>query len=162
MKLFFSVGAAAFFCATSAFAQSATPSSAEFAMKASVGNTFEVQESQLALKQSTDAKVKAFAKMMIKDHSKAEKKLIAAAKPMGGDVKMMLDPPHQSMVDALGKDTTDFDKMYIADQVKAHNDTVALLTDYSKNGDDPKLQAWAKKTLPTVKKHLKHVEMLSM
>ena len=145
-----------------AFAQSAPTAAPEFATQASVGNTFEVQESQLALKQAANSKVKAFARMMIADHTKAEKMLQAAAKSAGAPVEMKLDDPHQAMVDALkGKTGADFDKGYIAAQVQAHTDTAALLTGYEQSGDNPKLKAWAKKTLPVVNAHLKKVQAMS-
>ena len=131
-------------------------------MKASVGNTFEVDESKLALKQGASPKVKAFARKMIKDHGLAEKKLQAAAKGSGAAVEMSLDDPHQAMVTALqGKTGADFDKAYVADQVQAHQETAALLTSYKDSGDDAKLKTWAAKTLPTVNMHLKMVQAMS-
>ena len=154
---------AAAMCAISlpAWAQSPVPA-AEFAMKASVGNTFEVEESKLALEQASSPKVKGFARMMIADHTKAEKKLQGAAKSAGNPVEMSLDPPHQALVDALkAKTGPDFDKAYLADQVQAHTETAALLSDYQKGGDNPKLKGWAKKTLPTVNTHLKTVQSLA-
>ncbi len=163
MKLVTLAGAVALSALLSpAFAQSA-PSAADFATKASVGNTFEVDESQLALKQASSTKVKAFARMMIADHTKAEKKLQAAAKTSGANVAMSLDDPHQAMVTALqGKTGADFDKAYVADQVQAHTETAALLTDYKKSGTDAKLKAWTTATLPAVEMHLKKVQALSM
>lgn len=135
---------------------------ADFAMKASVGNTFEVEESKLALKQATSPKLKAFAKKMISDHTLAEQKLGVAAKPSGAMVEMKLDDPHQAMVTALeGKTGADFDKGYVADQVAAHQDTDALLTGYKKSGTDAKLKGWATKTLPTVKMHAKMISTIS-
>ena len=144
-----------------AMAQTSPPAAAEFATQASVGNTFEVQESQLALKQASSAKVKAFARMMISDHTKAEKALQAAAKSAGASAEMKLDDPHQAMVDALkAKTGADFDKAYIADQLQAHTDTSALLTSYEKDGDNAKLKAWAHKSLPVVNAHLKKVQAM--
>ena len=148
--------------ASPAFAQDA-PSAPDFAMKASVGNTFEVTESKLALKQSSSPKVKAFARKMISDHGMAEKKLAVAAKGSGTKVEMMLDDPHQAMVTALQSKTgSDFDKAYLADQIQAHQETAALLTAYKDGGTDAKLKGWATKTLPTVDMHLKLVEAMSM
>ena len=161
MKLIIIAGVAALsaFC-TPAFAQSPMPAS-DFAMKASVGNTFEVEESKLALKQAASPKVKSFAKMMIMDHTMAEKKLMMAGKD-AGPVEMKLDDPHQAMVTALqGKTGADFDKAYVADQVQAHQDTAALLGDYEKSGDNAKLKTWAKMTLPKVEMHLKKVQAMS-
>jgi len=131
-------------------------------MKASVGNTFEVEEAKLALGQASSPKIKAFAKMMIRDHSMAEKKLTTAAKSSGATVEMKLDDPHQAMVTALqAKSGADFDKAYVADQVQAHQETATLLSTYETSGDDAKLKSWAKATLPTVNMHLKKVQAMA-
>ena len=53
------------------FAQTPMPAG-DFATKASVGDTFEVEESKLALKQAASPKVEAFADLMIHDHTMAE------------------------------------------------------------------------------------------
>ena len=143
------------------FAQTPMPAG-DFATKASVGNTFEVEELKLALKQAASPKVKAFAKMMIHDHTMAENKLMTVAKGAGAPVEMKLDDPHQAMVTALqAKTGADFDKGYVADQVQAHQDAASLLGDYEKSGDNAKLKTWAKMTLPTVQMHLKKVQAMS-
>ncbi len=162
MKLTVILGASALsLVSLQARAQNPVPA-AEFAMKASVGNTFEVEESKLALQQASSAKVKGFARMMIADHTKAEKMMQGVAKSAGDPVEMTLDPPHQAMVDALkGKNGAEFDKAYLTDQVQAHSETAALLNDYQQGGDNPKLKGWAKKTLPTVNAHLKKVQSLA-
>ena len=162
MRIALFVSAVAF-AALASSAQAQSPiSAAEFATKASVGNTFEVEESKLALQSASSPKIKAFAKMMIKDHTMAEKKLAAAAKTSGATVEMKLDDPHQAMVTALqGKSGADFDKAYTADQVQAHQETATLLTNYKASGDDAKLKAWATKTLPTVEMHAKKIGAIS-
>ena len=136
-------------------------SGAESAEKGSVGNTFEVEESKLALKQATSPKIKAFAKMMISDHKMAEKKLMTAAKA-SGPVEIKLDGPHQTMLDALqGQTGNAFDKACGADQVQAHQETASVLGDYGKTGDHAKLKTWAKMTLPKVEMHLKKIQAMS-
>ena len=144
-----------------AHAQDAT-SAPDFATKASVSNTFEIEEAKLALKQATEPKLKAFARQMIHDHTMAEKKLSAAAKGSGGTVEMKLDDPHQAMVTALqGKTGSDFDKAYVADQVQSHQDAASLLQSYEKSGDNAKLKTWAKATLPKVEMHLRKVQAMA-
>lgn len=144
-----------------ALAQIAAPSPTEFTTQVSIANRFEIQEATLALEQSSDAKVKAFAQMMVKDHSAAEKELETAAKSAGGAPAVQLDPAHQSLVDALkGKSGAEFDKAYIADQFKAHSQAVELLTAYSASGGDAGLKSWAKSALPIVKMHLDHVRAM--
>jgi putative membrane protein len=59
-------------------------------------------------------------------------------------------------MDKLAKATgAEFDRAYMAGQVKDHEDAVALFEKESKDGKDQKLRAWAKETLPTLRHHLK-------
>ncbi|MDQ0472959.1 DUF4142 domain-containing protein [Labrys wisconsinensis] len=161
MKILIVASTAVLFALTpAAWAQDVSP--ADFAGKASVGNAFEVQEAKLAVKQSKDGKVKSFARMMVKDHTAAEKKLEAAAKASGAPVGTALDADHQAKLDALnGKTGADFDKAYMADQIQAHTEAADLLAGYSQSGGAPKLKAWAKATLPTVKMHLQHAQSIA-
>ena len=138
-----------------AWAQSPPLSNADFVMHASVGNTFEIEESKLALDRATDPRIKAFAKKMISDHTTAEKNLQEAAGKDKLKTEPMLDKAHQAMVDNLKSFTgTDFDKIYMADQIASHVETMALVSDYKVNGKEAALKGWADKTLPVVKEHL--------
>ena len=146
---------------TAAFAQAPSVSDKEFVMKASVGNTFEIEESKLALQHATDARLKRYAEKMISDHQDAEKKLQTAGGKAGDKTEMMLDTPHQAMLDNLKIFTgTDFDKIYIADQVASHDETVNLLSDYRQSGDNRGLKGWAEKTLPIVKEHKEMIDAM--
>ena len=139
---------------TAAFAQAPSVSDRDFVAKASVGNTFEMEEAKLALDKATDARLKGFAQRMIVDHGGAMKKLADAAGKAGDKAGMMLDAPHQAMLDNLKTFSgTDFDKVYIADQVAAHAETVSLLSDYKQNGKNGDLMSWTKDALPVVKGH---------
>ena len=140
--------------ASSAWAQSPSISDADFTTKASVGNTFEIEESKLAIERATDQRIKNFAQKMIADHNDAERKLEAAAGKSGTQAIMMLDKPHQAMLDNLKTfNGTDFDKIYVADQVAAHAETVALVADYKQNGHNADLKSWANDALLVVKMH---------
>ena len=154
-KIFVASAVALSLLASSAFAQAPGPlSDAEFVLKASAGNTFEVEEAKLALERSTDQRLKDFAKKMVDDHGDAMKKLQDASGKAGAKADMTLDKPHQAMVDNLkGFNGKDFDKVYIADQIMAHAETVALLSDYVQNGKNDDLKSWAKQALPIVKGH---------
>lgn len=147
--------------ASPAWAQSPPLSDTEFVTKASVGNAFEIAEARLALEKATDQKLRDFAKDMIKDHTDAENKLRDAAGKDGNALKTTLDQQHQAMLDNLrtfsGKD---FDKIYTTDQIFAHVETVALLSDYQQNGKNSDLTSWISKSLPIVKGHLAAVNAM--
>ncbi|MBS9719309.1 DUF4142 domain-containing protein [Tianweitania sp. BSSL-BM11] len=131
---------------------------AEFVAMASSSNMFEIESSKLAEDKSKSDDVKAFAEQMIKDHIKAGEEMKAAA----GDMPAAkLDPKHQDLLDKLkAAEGDDFDKQYVDMQKKAHTEAITLFTNYSQSGDDEKLVAFAKKTLPTLEMHKEHVEKL--
>ncbi len=146
---------------TAAGAQTPSVSEGDFVAKASVGNTFEIVESKLALQHATDARLKRFAEKMISDHQDAEKKLQAAAGKVGDQAQKALDKPHEAMLDNLKTFSgTDFDKIYTADQVAAHDETVNLLSDYKQNGGNKDLKSWADKALPIVKEHKNMIDAM--
>lgn len=134
-----------------------------FIMQAAIGNQFEIDESRLAVRRSKSPEIKKFAERMITDHGKAGKELKRiVAKDKLGKVPAKLDPDHQASLDALRKDKgADFDKAYVADQQKAHDDAVKLFSDYAQNGSQPDLKDFAAKTLPVIQDHQKHAQMLS-
>jgi len=146
-----------------------TPNAVQFRAKASSSDAFEVLSSKIALTHATNPDLKMFAQMMITDHTKSTKALVALggismaslkSKMMpGGDGKYagndLIDTDHANELNSLdSKSNDDFNKTYIDDQVKGHEDMVSLLEDYAKNGDNAKLKAFAHKILPTVKAHL--------
>ena len=141
-----------------AFAFSPMAHAAEdFSKKAAMGGEFEVQESQLALKSSTNPAIQQFAQQMITDHTKAGNELKAAMPAAGvtpAEAPMRLDDKHAKMLKDLSEKTgKDFDKQYVSDQQKAHKDTISLFEDYSKHGENPQLKTFATNTLPTLKQH---------
>ncbi|RAZ89529.1 DUF4142 domain-containing protein [Mesorhizobium hawassense] len=131
-------------------------------------NAFEIQSSKLAEERSASADVKAFAADMIKDHAKvaedfkaalSQGQTTASIKPAGP----ALQPKEQQLLDELkGASGKAFDAKYIEMQIDAHKDAVALFSTYANSGDDPTMKEFAKKTLPVLKMHEKHVKELAV
>jgi len=161
MKYTFALVTAGVLFATAAFAAEVTKP-AEFAKMAAVSNMFEVQSSELAVKQSDDAAVKKFAEHMITDHMKAGEEMKPAAAADKVEVPTELDAEHQAKLDALrAVDKNSFDKMYKAEQLKAHETAVTLFSVYSANGEAGELKTFATKTLPTLTEHLAEVKKMN-
>jgi putative membrane protein len=146
-----------------------TPDAMQFRAKASASDAFEVLSSKIALTHATNPDLKAFARMMIDDHTKSTDRLVA----LGGiskaslEAKMkpdadgkfagndLIDTDHANELNSLdSKSNDDFNRTYIDDQVKGHEAAVSLLEDYAKNGDNAKLKDFAASILPTVRAHL--------
>jgi putative membrane protein len=127
-----------------------------FVLKASEGGLAEVNMGKLAAKSGSDQAVKEFARMMVKDHTKANKELASLADKKGFKVAKAMDDDHKKDFDKLSKlSGADFDGKYMEGQVKGHELMVAIFEKQSKGGKDEDVKAWAEKTLPTVKMHLK-------
>jgi putative membrane protein len=136
------------------------PKTSDFVTEAATGDMFEIASSKLAASK-TDGQVQAFAREMVTDHTKTSEELTPAAQQLNVPLPSEMTSAQTGMLDKLrnlsGKD---FSKQYLDDQVGAHKDAVSLFQRYSKNGDNPGLQAWANKTLPTLQHHLDMAEQL--
>ncbi|UVH52339.1 DUF4142 domain-containing protein [Pseudomonas sp. CBSPBW29] len=135
-------------------------SSNDFVDAAAQGGITEVEAGKLALEKSGAADIKAFAQHMITDHTKANQELTALATKL--DIKV---PDDASLTDKAKKMILEirdesFDKAYANNQVKAHEDTVALFKKEAASSDDAELKAFAEKTLPTLETHLKMAKEL--
>lgn len=134
----------------------------KFLEKAAESGQLEIATSQLAVERATHPDVKAFAQMMVADHTKAdtELKALAASK----QVTLPAEQPRKvrSELEDLGKKQgVAFDKEY-ADEiaVDAHKDAVELFKDAAEDAKDPDVKAWAAKTLPTLQAHYDQGKML--
>ena len=160
-----SIGSDASSAVSSVSSSMAVNAAQDFVTKAGSANMFEIQTSQLALTTSKDKAVLAFAKMMVKDHTAAGKKLDAAlAKDSSADLTAptTLSDDQQAKLDDLKTRTgNDFDKKYADLQKGAHDDAVSLFSDYAKNGKDDTLVTFASNTLPTLKMHQAKVKDLN-
>lgn len=153
--------------ALSAAAQAAEAPKGEakdFADKVTVSNKFEIDTSQLALDYGKNDAVKAFAKSMVSDHTKAGEDFKAAlAKADLAPPLETLDVTHTAKYAKLRVFTTEkgFDRAYVDAQVAAHQDAVSLFKGYAQKGATPALKHFAAKTLPTLEHHLGMVNDLS-
>src|SRR5262249_48348176 len=110
-----------------------TPDATQFRAKATASDAFEILSSRIARTHATDADIKAFAAMMIKDHTRSTDDLIAlggiskasieSKMNAGPDGKFaandLLDSDHANELNSLNsKSNDDFNKTYINDQVK--------------------------------------------
>jgi putative membrane protein len=129
-----------------------TPS---FVANAAQSDMYEVEAGKLAQARSKTPDIKAYGKMMVDGHTAttAEMKPLAAA--AGQTPPAGLDERRQGLIDNLKTATeTDFDRVYVDQQVAAHQEALTLHSGYAANGDDAGLKAFAAKTAPVVQMHL--------
>jgi putative membrane protein len=157
MRLLILGGALAIALPTFGLAQPAPPPAADYVAMAGQSDLFEIKSGQLAEAKSMNPAIKKFAQQMVDDHTKSTKMVMSALKADG----MQDAPPaslsadQQAMITELKSENgADFDKTYVAQQLTAHQDALALQSGYAEGGDDPKLKAAAGQIVPVVKMHL--------
>jgi putative membrane protein len=134
-----------------------------FVAKAAASDIFEIAAARLAATKATDPKVKAFAEMMIRDHTRSTTDLKAAIASSGQTINLpeTLPADLQAKYDDLSKlAPADFDKAYMSGQVDAHQAALNLLQGYAEAGDTAAIRAFAAPTVPVVQKHLDEARAL--
>jgi len=129
----------------------------KFAIKAASGGMMEVQLGELAQQNAASSRVKNFATMMVRDHSKANDQLKALAAQKNITLPVTLISDHQKHAEDLRKRTgSDFDEHYMDMMTKDHKENIDEFEDASKDKDikDADVKAFAVKTLPILKMHL--------
>jgi len=126
-----------------------------FIMSAANAGMTEVTLGNVAIKNSSNDKVKAFGELMVKDHTAAGdelKKLAAARNITVPDALSEESQKHVASMEKLhGKD---FDKAYINMMVEGHGKVLKEFEDIQAKGSDAELKAFAGKTIPVIKGHL--------
>lgn len=134
-----------------------------FVTNLAVGNMYELQAAEVAQTKSSNADVKALAAMITRDHTSAGEKLMAAAPTAAPDVMIptALDQRRQGLIDNLNAASADdFDKVYLEQQVAAHNETLTLLNGFSDNTDAPALASLARELIAPVTMHRDRAQAL--
>ena len=128
----------------------------EFIQKAVEGGTREVEAGKLASEKASNAEVRAFAKLMVDDHTKSNAELIAL-------VSMQAPTPAQTPAadDTLsGLSGAAFDRTYMGKMVTDHQTTVELFEAEARDGRDDAVRRWAAQKLPTIRGHLEKARAL--
>src|SRR3954469_15134603 len=100
-----------------------------FVKMAASDGMHEVELGKIAAAMAKNDDVKKFGEMMVKDHTKANEELKAAAKNAGITVPEKIDEKHQKHLDAFKNyKGTDFDADYMKHMVTDHTQAVALFT----------------------------------
>jgi putative membrane protein len=135
---------------------------ATFVKKAAIDGLHEVKLGKIGAKMAKKDDVKQYAEKMVKDHTKANEELKAAAKAAGIPVPDQLDEKHEKHVEMFKNYTgTDFDADYLKHMVKDHTEAVELFTRASKDAKNQDIKNFATRTLPVVQGHLELAKKLS-
>jgi putative membrane protein len=118
-------------------------------MASSVG-LLQVKLAKLAVKKGSSADVVEFGRRMVTDYSKVNEELAAAAKQAAYPAPVLLRQHQQIFNRFNGMGRSSFDKAYMAEVVKHHNDVAQLFRQESEGGRVQSLKQLASRMLPEV------------
>jgi putative membrane protein len=137
--------------------------SVAYVAKAGAADLYEIQSSQTAMRRTRDARVREFARMLVDDHRRSTEQVAAAAREAGLHPRPpMLEPAQRQMLRQLERATArQFDRLYLRQQISAHQQALGLHQRYARNGDAPPLRRAAAGIVPVVEGHLAQARRLA-
>ncbi len=135
-----------------------TKEDADFVRRAATGGTKEIELGNLVAMKGTNAEVKEFAQMMVRDHTQSRENLQEAAGRRDIPSTPDLTEVNQAVGELSALSGAAFDKAYMEMMVTDHQKTRTMIEDMSAMVQDPDVRAWAARTLPTVTHHLERAE----
>ena len=139
----------------------------EVAMIASTAHEAEVEAAELAAKKTKNADVQAFAQKMITEHGAALAKAEATVgkagiTPVASDASRELTTQaEQTMKRLEGLDGAEFDRAYIADQVKMHDQVLQTIDGkLMPAAENPELKTLLTEVRPVIAAHLEEARAL--
>jgi putative membrane protein len=142
--------------ATSAAAQQAKSLSSDslFILKAASVGLLQVKLAELAEKKGSSPAVVEFGKRMGTEYSKTNEEFKAAAKQAAFAAPVMLRQDQQILDRFKGTGRSSFDKAYMGEMVRQHNEEVKLFQQESASGRVQSLKQLASRMLPEIEQRL--------
>jgi putative membrane protein len=134
-------------------------------------NTMEIDMGKLGGERAKAPEVKRYAQLMVRDHKKADDKLMALAKKSGVTLsaptpkndaeKKEMEEQMATMTRLKTLEGEAFDREYMAAMVKDHAAALKLISETRPQAKDPGLLGFLKATEPVIKKHHAAAEKLA-
>jgi putative membrane protein len=167
-----SILVAALLCATgsasmaqdTATSAQSSASAKEFVEKAGTSGIAEVEMGELGVQRAKTGQVKAFAKQMVVDHTKANQELLTTIKGKGVQVPSSRTDLHKATVEKFQQQDAgkNFDRDYMEQMIEDHKAAVEL---FETAADDEKLdldlRSYAKRILPMLRDHLNQAQTIA-
>lgn len=127
----------------------------DFAMKAALSNRAEIELGELAATRAQHDSVKAFARLMINEHTTAQNELATLAQNKQISLPTTIDSAHQALKNQLmAMSGNRFDSTYISTQVVDHQRTQQDFQTEINQGQNGEIKNYANKYLPHINMHL--------
>lgn len=125
-----------------------------FVTQATYGGLAEVALGEMAVEQASSPEVRAFARRMVDEHSRANAELADLAEVKGMSPPTSPDPGRVAVAEALGAlEGAEFDRQYLQHQMAEHEVAVALYRTEASGGTDPDMRSFANRWLPSLQDH---------
>lgn len=123
-------------------------------------NLYEVKASEAAVQRASTDDVKKIASMMIQAHTKMTTEIQQLASNKGITLPGEINNNLMRDMDKLNEKTgLDYDKEYLDDMKKKHEDALDKLQNTSDKAEDTDIKALASKAIPEIRSHLDMVEV---
>lgn len=127
-----------------------------FVTALATSDMYELQAAEIAMARSSTAGIDELAGMINTDHTASTAKLKTIAPTEAADTPLptALDERRQGLIDNLNAAApADFDRVWLTQQVAAHNETLTLLNGFKDHTETPGLAALATEIIPKVTMH---------
>ena len=133
----------------------------EFAAKIACCNMTEVKAGKMAAEKAENSEVKAFAEMMVREHTKAQEMLKEACKTAKLECPTEQTKEGKECCAKLEKAEKgkEFDRLYIKTQVEGHAKAIKTLEQASRDGQEG-IKEYATRMLPNVREHMKKAKQI--
>ena len=134
-----------------------------FVTALAISDMYELQGAEIAMAKSSTAGIDELAGMIKTDHtaSSAKLKTIAPAEAADTPLPAALDERRQGLIDNLNAAApADFDRVYLTQQVAAHDEALTLLNGFKDHSETPGLAALATEIIPKVTMHRDHAQRM--
>ena len=128
-----------------------------------IGDMYEIEAGEIAMKRATSPEVRAFAQQMVEDHNAtlAQLRNFVADNPINRALAQNLDPRRRAMIENLrSASDDDFEHVYLGQQAAAHDEAYNLNKSFAANGGYPELQAIAAENADRIAQHRQKIEGL--
>lgn len=134
----------------------------DLVIKAAHDNLFEIQAGELAAQKATNAEVKQFAEMMVRDHNQATELIQQVATERNITLPTDMGDQNQAVFTRLSDlSGAEFDRAYMNEMVNSHQKDIALARNQIQNGQDQELKALTTDKLPALEGHLQMAQDLA-
>lgn len=135
----------------------------EYVRRAGTANLFEIQAGNLGLQKSEREDIRALARMLVDDHTRAVETLKeATGKTLGISAPPgRLDNAHQAKLQRLQSAAApEFDRLFIEILRQSHEETLALHKSYASLGDNAALKVTASELATVMEKHIGEMQRM--